>query len=89
MIQQHDDERLNLNCRKKVVISDNYRQHWVEFLKLLEEFEDKCEGYLETIITAKHRIKLVQTVVRPVHSAPYRAGARVRQFAATELERVL
>lgn len=37
----------------------------------------------------KHRIELTGDTVHPEHSAPYWARSTARQFAATEIDRML
>lgn len=73
-VQHHDDERLNRNWWDGVTVADKYEQYRTELLKLLEKFEDMCDGHLGQTKMAKHRIELTHNDVRPIHSAPYREG---------------
>lgn len=86
---QHDDECLNRNGRDKVTVADRYEQNQPEFLKLLESLEDMLDGYLGRTTTVKNRIELTHNYINPIHSAPYRAGPKERQFTATEIDRIL
>lgn len=47
------------------------------------------DGHLELIQTAKNQIALAHADVRPVHSGPYRASPKARQFAEMEIDCML
>lgn len=47
------------------------------------------DGHPGRIPTAEHRIVLNQKGVRLVHSSPYRAGHKAKEFSATEIDLVL
>lgn len=63
--------------------------HRPEILVLLGKFVLMWAGHLWRISTAKHRIELNGDDFSPAHSAPYRAGLTLRQFAAAEVSQVL
>lgn len=47
------------------------------------------DGHLGRIHAVKHRIELILQEVRPVHSAPYRAGTTSRQSEKEEIDKKL
>lgn len=49
-------------------------------LDLLEQFPGMWDGHLGRNKAAKQRIELTSPEVRPIHSAPYRDGSKVRFF---------
>lgn len=73
----------------EVTIANTVEKHRPKFLELLEKLEDMWDGHLGRINTAKNRIELTHSDVRPIQSAPYRAGSRPRQFSGTEICRML
>lgn len=68
-VHQHNDERLNRNCREEDRVDNKYRQHRPELPKFLEGFEDMCEGYLGQIDAAKHCIEQDRNDALHVYSA--------------------
>lgn len=86
MVQHHEDERLNWNWQDKVTVAVKYEQPRPEFLKHLEERGIIWYGPLGRILTAKDRIELTYNNLRIVHSAPYGAGPKARQFVATAID---
>lgn len=46
------------------------------------------DGHLRPINKAKHKIDLISSDVRPIYSAPYRAGPRARKFDGDEIDKM-
>lgn len=78
---------IHADWRKKVNLSNNYSQYRQEFIQMLEPFSKMWDGHLGRISVAKHRIDLMSGST-PVHSAPYRAGPKVREFQRTKINRM-
>lgn len=88
-IQRTDDGNLNGYWRNELAIGNKYEQHHPKSLNFLEKFADIWDGHLGRITTAKHSIVLTSKNFRPVHSAPYSAEPTARQFAATDINKML
>lgn len=56
---------------------------------MLLESSTIWNGHLGNILKAQHRIGLHSENTRPIHSAPYRAELKTREFVATEIDRML
>lgn len=59
------------------------------FLEMLEAFKSISDGHQGCIKQSSHRNDLLNDEVRPSHLAPYLVVPYARQFAATEVNRVL
>lgn len=59
----------------------------VEFLQLLSELENMCDGRLGRNMTARHRIELAYNDRNPVHSVPYCASPTTRQLATNKVQK--
>lgn len=87
-VQRHDDERLlNRNRQDKVTIANKYKEHRLEYLKHVKQSKYRWHGHLGRIKMKKHCMK-VHNNFRPVCIATYRVGPKVKQFAATEIDRL-
>ena len=56
---------------------------------MLSEFAEMWDGQLGTITAAKHRIDLDPPDSIPIHSVPYRAGPKAREFEKQEIQKML
>lgn len=88
-VQENDDNRLNKDWREELTIANRHNKRRLEFLKILEEFEDMWHGNLRRIKTSKDQIELTFDDVRPVYIDFYRAGPTVTNFAANKLDHML
>lgn len=64
-------------------------QHRETLIKLLSAFSNMSEGQLGQIPIGLHRIELTSKDTRPVHNTPYQAGAKYRQFSATQIDKMI
>lgn len=88
-VQDEDTNRLTHDWREKIDISDKYGKHRGDIIYILSQFEHMWDGHLGRITTAKHRIELLEPTTRSVHSAPYRASSKTREFEKLEIEQKL
>lgn len=56
---------------------------------MLSDFGFTQEGHRGRINSAKHRIELSSADEKPIHSAPYQAGPKVRDFEKNEFDKML
>lgn len=59
------------------------------FIRLLELFRFTWDGYLGHIRTAPSRVELDPPITKPIHSVPYRAGPKTRDFEKNEINNML
>ena len=59
-----------------------------DILRMLRPHREMWDGRLGTVTATEHRIDLVPGA-RPIHSQPYRAGARAREIGRGEIEKML
>lgn len=85
-LEQENRTRLMDNWRNEIVIPDKYNAYKKKFLQLLSDFEERWEGQLSCIKTAKHGIKLKTNVISLVHSSRYYTWPTAIQFVAKEIQ---
>lgn len=70
-------------------ISEKYFAFPTEFIDMLTNFQSMWDGQLRRVSVAKHRIKLFDESTPTVHSAPYRAAPKAREFEIVKIENML
>lgn len=88
-VQNKDTERLTHDWRNKIDISEKYDEYQNSFVDMLSQFQHLWDGHLGRIATAKHRIELIDPTTLPVHSVPYRACPKTREFEKLEVAKML
>lgn len=56
---------------------------------MLTDFRAKWNDYVVRLYVAKRWIVLIEDTTKPVHSAPYCAGMRTREFEIVEINKML
>lgn len=59
------------------------------FIEMLTESLSMWDVHLGRINAAKHQVQLLKDNTQPIHSAPYRAGQKTREFKKSEFEKML
>ena len=89
-VDKSDEKRLEEDWRDEINFNDKkYAEFKEPFLDMMSNFSDMWDGRLGTITAAKHRIDLDPVDSRPIHSAPYRAGPKAREFEKQEIQKML
>lgn len=56
---------------------------------MLSQFKLILNGHLGLVIIAKHSIALLEPDIALIHSAPYRAGSKTREFEKARIDMIL
>lgn len=75
---QVDETALTDDWQDGITIADKYEDDSDKILQSLSKFKDMWGGRLGRIKTARQRIKLTSSAIRPVHSIPYHANPTAR-----------
>lgn len=73
--------------RSEVQESHDYITYQAKFSSVLSKFQHMWDGKLSQIKAAKHRIELISSDERPIHSAPYQTSSWARDFEKHEIEK--
>lgn len=85
----NDDDLFNNVWGQKEMIGDRYEKHRSEFLNMLGEFEDIWIDRFGRTKVSMHRTGRTSDVIQPECSAPYRFEVGSRNFAWTEINRMI
>lgn len=77
------------NLCEALTLPDEYSAYGEKFVNIITEFERMWDGDTSSIKAMQHRIERQKTDIWPIHSAPYRAGPKAREFKNQEIHRVL
>lgn len=69
-------------------ISDDYEQHSDDIWKVLSEFKPTWYGHLGQVVVTQHSTKLLLEYMRPVYTAPYRAGLKLIWFGKSKITNI-
>lgn len=76
-------------CTRKCEYPKKYAQYLNEVLLILSDFPSMWDIYSGCSAAAKHRIGLLDHHTKPVHSPPYRAEPKTREFENVELDEMI
>lgn len=77
------------NWRDKVKISQKYSTYRDDFIEMLIKFQSIWDSDIGRISVSNHCIKFSNDNTKPVHPACYLAGPTTREFAKSEIEKML
>lgn len=69
-----------LNWQEEIKLIDKYSQYLEKFVDMPSGIQAVWDGHRISMNTAKQHIKLLQNKAQPVHSVPYRAGAKTNHI---------
>lgn len=81
--QARDDWRSTIN------ILDDYAAYCEALIHVMEPLKSICDGLLDYVTSATHRVELDLPGRRPLNFVPCRAGPRARDFEKNEIENML
>ena len=86
--EEKKEETPSTDWRTKVEVGEDIAEHRERILALLDEFKAMWDGHLGLIQAVTHNITL-EPSSRPFHSAPYRAGPKMREHEKAEIDNML
>lgn len=88
-VKWRDYEKLKLNCKDKVQLSNEYTKNREYFYYMRTAFSSVKDGQLGQVNIPEHRITLTDENTQSINSAPYRAGPKTQEIENAEIEKML
>lgn len=88
-IRQNKTTKHKVDWQKEIVISTKYQIYREPFTSILLAVRSTRDAHLRRINIANHRIELLSPDTAPVHSTPYRASPKTREFKKTKIKKIL
>lgn len=88
-VETVDSEAFQTDWKEQRNMAQSYDGYKQDILKVLEEFEHKCDGRLGRVGITKHCVELIWIDIQPIKSASHSAGPKEREFEKSGIEKML